>query len=87
MSHDPTVRALVERLTNALGEDTPHAEVCDALAEMLAARVVKLDPRVAAGTTSARCDVTVEGAPLRVMVFRETPEMRAYDSQRPHEVT
>lgn len=82
MSHDPTVHALVKRLVSALGDGAPDAEACDALAEVLAARVVKLNPKVAEGTTSARCDVTVNGSPLRVMVFHETPEMRAYDAAR-----
>lgn len=79
MSHDPTVRALVKRLVSALGDGAPDAEACDALAEVLVARVAKLNPKVVEGTASARCDVTVNGSPLRVTVFRETPAMRERD--------
>lgn len=64
----------------AQSQDLDDEAACDTLAEVLVARVAKLNPKVVEGATSARCDVTVSGVPLRVMIFRETPEMRAHDA-------
>lgn len=77
------MNARVETLAaqlDALLAGASFDDAADALAVALARRVVAAQPSIAQGVGFAFVDLTVNDAPMRVNVFRKTPEMLARES-------
>jgi hypothetical protein len=75
--NDPTPRleSIAARLGAALDPSDSPEDVADALALVLARRVVAMQPSIAEGVGYATCDMSLDGAPMRVTIARKTPQM------------
>lgn len=72
---NPRVEGIAARIDAALDPGDSAEDTADALALVLARRVVTMQPSIAEGVGYANCDMSLDGAPMRVTIFRKTPAM------------
>ena len=73
MINDPTINAVMDRIINAMGDAVPDDAACDALAAVLARRVVKLNPKIATGEEQALFTPVENGVEIHVRVYLAPP--------------